>query len=142
MLRDNYGQPIFFSEEDKSRLCLLIQQGVERFSHNIEPKIRLGIGVETEFDFKSGCIAGMVGNQAFVEEIMVTSSTIKHKKIELTDLIMIVCEIHNITQEQLYTPGKHTKNSRASALLAYFVGKIEHISYASLAKFLGEIQVL
>lgn len=259
MLRGNDGQPIFFSEEDKSRLCLLMQQGVERFSHNIEafcfmsnhihlavrvadislslimqhlafrytryinrkykrighlfqgrfksilvddedylteliryihlnpvraklvsdplqyfwsshrayleleefswltmervlkkfdiePKnairnfekyILKGIGVETEFDFKSGCIAGMVGNQAFVEEIMVTTCTIKHKKIELTDLITKVCEIHNITQEQLCTPGKHTKNSRARALLAFFVGKTEHISFASLAKILG-----
>jgi REP element-mobilizing transposase RayT len=36
MLRGNDGQPIFFSEEDKSRLCLLMQQGIERFGHSIE----------------------------------------------------------------------------------------------------------
>lgn len=36
MLRGNDGQPIFFSEEDKSRLCLLMQKGTERFGHSIE----------------------------------------------------------------------------------------------------------
>jgi len=37
MLRGNDGQPIFFSERDKSRLCLLMQQGsvffVREFEH-------------------------------------------------------------------------------------------------------------
>lgn len=36
ILRGNDGQRIFFLEEDKSKLCLLIQQGVERFGHKIE----------------------------------------------------------------------------------------------------------
>jgi REP element-mobilizing transposase RayT len=36
ILRGNDSQPIFFSEGDKTKLCLLIQQGVERFGHNIE----------------------------------------------------------------------------------------------------------
>ncbi len=36
MLRGNDGQPIFFSEGDKSRMCLLLQQGVGRFKHKIE----------------------------------------------------------------------------------------------------------
>ena len=36
MLSGKDGQPIFFDEGDKSRLCLLIQQGVERFGHSIE----------------------------------------------------------------------------------------------------------
>ena len=36
MLRGNDGQPIFFSEGDKVKLCLFIQQGVERFDHTIE----------------------------------------------------------------------------------------------------------
>jgi putative transposase len=35
MLRGNDGQPIFFSEGDRSRMCLLIQEGVERFGHSI-----------------------------------------------------------------------------------------------------------
>lgn len=36
MLRGNDGQNIFFSEDDKFRMCLLLQQGIERFGHNIE----------------------------------------------------------------------------------------------------------
>lgn len=35
MLRGNDGQPIFFSESDRYRLCLLLQEGVEKFGHRI-----------------------------------------------------------------------------------------------------------
>ena len=35
MLRGNDGQPIFFSDKDRCRLCLLMQEGVERFGHSI-----------------------------------------------------------------------------------------------------------
>ena len=91
---------------------------------HFEKYILKGIDVETEFDFKSGCIAGMVGNRAFVEEIMVTTCAIKHKKIELTELIKRICEIHNITQEQLCMPGKRSKNSLASSLLAFLSEKL------------------
>lgn len=259
MLRGNDGQPIFFSEEDRSRLCLLMQQGTERFGHSIEafcfmsnhihlavqvadisisrimqhlafryacyinrkykrighllqgrfksilvddedylkeliryihlnpvraklvcdpleyfwsshraylklhefswltkervlkkfdiePEnaiknyekyILKGIGVETEFDFKFGCTAGIIGDQTFIEEVMVTRCAIKHKKIELIDLITKVCEMHSISYEQLCLPGKHAKNSLARALLAFFVRETGHISFASLANILG-----
>lgn len=36
MLRGNDGQSIFLSDRDKARMCLYIQQGVERFFHSIE----------------------------------------------------------------------------------------------------------
>jgi REP-associated tyrosine transposase len=260
MLRGNDGQSIFFSEGDKSRLCLLMQQGMERFGHSIEAfcfmsnhihlavRVRIadisisrimqhlafrytryinrkhkrighlfqgrfksilvddedylkeliryihlnpvraklvfdpleycwsshraylkldefswltkervlkkfdleatnaiknydkyilrGIGVETEYDFKSGCTAGMIGDQAFIEEIMVTRCAIKHKKIELTDLIAKVCEMHKISYEHLCMPGKHAKNSLARAQLAFFVRETDHISFTSLANVL------
>lgn len=35
MLRGNAGDPIFFCDEDRCRLCLLIQEGVERYGHRI-----------------------------------------------------------------------------------------------------------
>ena len=35
MLRGNDGQPIFFSNEDRCRMCLLMQEGTERFGHSI-----------------------------------------------------------------------------------------------------------
>lgn len=35
MLRGNNGQPIFLSDLDRYRLCFLLQEGVERFGHQI-----------------------------------------------------------------------------------------------------------
>ena len=35
MLRGNDGQPIFFCDEDRCRMCLLMQEGIERFGHII-----------------------------------------------------------------------------------------------------------
>lgn len=35
MLRGNDGQKIFFNDGDRCKMCLLIQEGVERFSHRI-----------------------------------------------------------------------------------------------------------
>ncbi len=35
MLIGNDGQPIFFCDEDRCRMCLLIQEGIERFGHII-----------------------------------------------------------------------------------------------------------
>src|SRR5580692_3423744 len=36
MLRGNNGHDIFFSDEDRYRMCLLIQQSAERFGHKVE----------------------------------------------------------------------------------------------------------
>ena len=36
MLRGNNGQSIFTCENDKAKICLLIQKGIERFGHSIE----------------------------------------------------------------------------------------------------------
>lgn len=258
MLRGNDGQPIFYSEGDKSRICLLIQQGVERFGHIIEAfcfmsnhihlAVRVadisisrimqhlafrysryinrkynrvghlfqgrfksvlvddedylkeliryihlnpvraklvsdpekyswsshraymkleefnwlsnervlrkfnqnrenaisiyekyvlqGIGIETEFDFMSGSISGIIGNEEFIEKTMLTIHAKTPRKIDLVDLISKVCEINDLTREQLCMPGKQAKYSQARALLAYFVREIDHISLESLAKFL------
>ncbi|MBU0675034.1 MAG: transposase, partial [Proteobacteria bacterium] len=35
MLRGNGGQNIFYSTADRSRFCLLMQEGVERYRHRI-----------------------------------------------------------------------------------------------------------
>jgi len=35
MLRGNDGQPIFFSNGDRCRMCLLIQEGIERFGYTV-----------------------------------------------------------------------------------------------------------
>lgn len=258
MLRGNDGQPIFFGNSDRSRMCLLIQQGVERFGHSIEafcfmsnhihlavrvadvtisrimqhlafrytryinrhynrvghlfqgrfksvliddenylkeliryihlnpvraklavePKeypwsshraymeldefswltkdrvlkkfhpereagvsnyekyVLQGIGMKTEFDFKSGCISGMMGDSEFVDEILLRTDMSKPRKIELTKLVAKVCEMTNLTPEQLRMSGKHKKHSEGRALLAYFVRGLEYVSMQSLARFL------
>ena len=35
MIRGNQGRPIFFSDEDRCKCCLLLQEGIERFGHRI-----------------------------------------------------------------------------------------------------------
>lgn len=68
---------------------------------------------------------------------MVARCAVKYKKVELADLITKVCEMHNISYEQLCMPGKQANNSLARALLAFFVREIDHISCTSLANILG-----
>ena len=53
------------------------------------------------------------------------------------NLIVKVCEINNITQEQLCMPGKTAKYSQARALLAFLVREIDYIPLKSLAEILG-----
>ena len=35
MLRGNGGERIFFQDEDRCRMCFLIQEGVERYGHRL-----------------------------------------------------------------------------------------------------------
>ena len=35
MLRGNDGEEIFFSDRDRCIMCLLIQEGIERFGHRL-----------------------------------------------------------------------------------------------------------
>lgn len=259
MLRGNDGQPIFFSEEDRSRMCLLVQQGVERFGHNVEAfcfmtnhihlavrvadisissimhhlafrytryinrlykrvghlfqgrfksilvddelylkeliryihlnpiraglitdpqqylwsshraymeldefvwlyKDRVlkkfhyerknavsnyekyllkGIGIETEFDFKSGYASGMIGDSEFVDRILTTVNLKQKRKVELSDLVVKVCEQCNLTHEELCKAGKHAKQSQARALLALLVREIDDLSLENLGQLLG-----
>lgn len=261
MLRGNDGQPIFFSEDDKSRMCLLLQQGTERFGHIIEafcfmsnhihlavkvsetnisniskiihhlafrftryinrrykrighlfqgrfksvlvddedylkeliryihlnpvragvvadPQayiwsshrayleesefvwlskdrvlkkfhhekehaisnyqkfILLGVGIEVGFDFKSGSMNGILGDCDFVDEILMKANKKPIKNIELLDLIAKVCELHELTEEELRAPGKCARQSRVRALLAFLVRETNNLSLESLGQFL------
>lgn len=126
-----------FSWLTKDRVLKKFHPERENGIRNYEKYVLQGIGVKTEFDFKSGCIAGMIGNQEFVDEMILGTSTSRQRKVELTDLVMKVCEMNNLTVEQLSMPGKHAKHSEARALLTYFVRKLDYISVQSLAKLLG-----
>lgn len=259
MLRGNNGQPIFFSEADRIRMCLLIQQGVERFGHTIyafcfmsnhihlalrvadtnisqimqhlafryaryinrkqkrvghlfqgrfksivideerylkelvryihlnpvraglvkspdkyswsshkaymqkdsilwishdrvlkcfnpylsgalneyERYILNGIGIETELDFKSGSIEGILGDKEFADEVVEKVSITQNRKIELLDLITQVCERQNVTVEDLRMPGKHPKQSYTRALLALLVRETNGLSLEQLGQILN-----
>jgi len=103
---------------------------------NFEKYVLQGIGVETNYDFKSGSISGMVGNKEFVEEIL-RSTFVKRMEIKLPDLITKVCEVCDLSKEELCSPGKTQKYSQARALLSFFVREIDSISLVDLAQALS-----
>ena len=35
MLRGNQGRPIFYSDQDRCKFCLLLQEGIEEYGHKI-----------------------------------------------------------------------------------------------------------
>lgn len=103
---------------------------------NYEKYILKGIGVETEFDFKSGCENGMLGDSEFINETLTKTSLEIERKIELKDLITKVCQMHNLTPDELCSFGKHARLSRARALLALLVREINYLSLENLGQLL------
>jgi len=118
----------------KDRVLRKFNPEPENAVKNYEKYALQGIGVETRFDFKSGCKAGVLGSQEFIDEFIVKAYDAQPRKIELTDLVAKVCEVNGITQEELTMPVKLTKFSQARALLTFLVREIESISLEDLAK--------
>lgn len=54
----------------------------------------------------------------------------------MLDLIAKVCELHEITVEELRAPGKCVSQSQARALLAFLVRETNNLSLESLGEFL------
>ena len=130
---------------EKSEFVWLSKDRVlEKFHHEKEPAISnykkfvlLGVGIEVEFDFKSGSMSGILGDCDFVDEILMKANKIKPKKnIELLEIIAKVCELYEITEEELRAPGKCARQSRVRALLAFLVRETNNLSLESLGKFL------
>lgn len=65
MLRGNDGQPIFFSDEDRCRFCLLIQEGVERFGHTIHAFCFMSNHVHLAIQVGGISISRIIQNLAF-----------------------------------------------------------------------------
>jgi len=115
---------------------------LEKFHHEREDAIKnyqkyvfKGIGIETEYDFKSGYTQGMLGNQEFIEEILVSAECSK-QKVELSDLIAKVCNYCNLNLEELISLKKLAPQSHARALLALLVRESKHLSLVDLGKLL------
>ena len=65
MLRGNGGQPIFFSDRDRCRLCLLIQEGIERFDHKIHAFCFMGNHIHLAIQTGKIPLSQIVQNFAF-----------------------------------------------------------------------------
>jgi chromosomal replication initiation ATPase DnaA len=55
----------------------------------------------------------------------------------LTPSVAKVCELHEITEEEVRAPGKCARQSQARALLAFLVRETNNLSLESLGVFLG-----
>lgn len=65
MLRGNAGQPIFFSDLDRCRLCFLIQEGIERFDHRIHAFCFMGNHIHLVIQTGKVGLSRIVQNFAF-----------------------------------------------------------------------------
>lgn len=65
MLRGNDGQPIFFSDEDKCHMCLLIQEGIERFGHSIYSFCFMSNHIHLAVQVRDISISHIIQNLAF-----------------------------------------------------------------------------
>src|SRR3984957_10360858 len=65
MLRGNDGQPIFFSDEDRCRMCLLIQEGIERFDHSIHSFCFMNNHIHLAIQVGNVSISKIMQNLAF-----------------------------------------------------------------------------
>ena len=105
---------------------------------NYEKFVLKGIGIETEFDFKSGSFGGIVGETEFVDEVLMKANVKqRQKKIELSQLIAKICEMHDLTEKELCSLSKHARQSQARALLAFLVRETNNLSLENLGRFLG-----
>jgi chromosomal replication initiation ATPase DnaA len=155
MLRGNNGHDIFFSDKDRYRMCLLLQQSAERFGYIIEAycfmtnHIHLAIRVtETNLSKFMHYLAfryaryvnrkykGIVGDNEFINEVLTATGIKQIRKIELSSLIDKICEINNLSVEEFCAPGKNLRPSHARALASFLVREIEGLSLEQLGKFL------
>jgi len=103
---------------------------------NFKKYVLNGIGVQTSYDFKSGLVSGMIGNDEFVKEVLTTASLKQKREIELPILIDKICEQNNLAVEEFCAPGKSLRPSHARALASLLVRELDGISLEQLGKFL------
>lgn len=121
----------------KDRVLKKFHQEYESSIKNYEKYVLKGIGIETEFDFKSGSKEGIFGDMEFVEETLHRTQLKQKKKIELADLIAKICEMNGLTERELCAAGKYIRHSQARALLALVVRETDCFSLVELGQFLG-----
>lgn len=65
MLRGNDGQAIFFSDEERYHMCLLIQEGIERFGHRIHSFCLMGNHIHLLIQVKTIPLSKIIHNFTF-----------------------------------------------------------------------------
>lgn len=65
ILRGNQGRRIFYSDADRVRFCLLIQEGIERFGHRIHAFCLMSNHVHLAWQEGEGNLSASVQNLAF-----------------------------------------------------------------------------
>ena len=63
--RGNGGQQIFFSDEDRNRMCILLQDGVERFDHRIHSFCFMTNHIHLAIQVANDSISRIIQNVAF-----------------------------------------------------------------------------
>jgi len=95
-----------------------------------------GIGAETAYDFQTGLVNGMIGDDEFINKFSTTTSIKPKKEIELAVLINKICEQNNLSAEEFCVPGKNLKPSHARALASLLVRETDGLSLEYLGKLL------
>jgi len=104
---------------------------------NYEKYVLKGIGIETAFDFKAGCIYGILGDDEFVKSTTKGLSTNQDFKIDINDLFLKVSEFYSLSKSDLCSPGKQSKPSEARAVLSILVKESNNFTLESLGKILN-----
>lgn len=105
--------------------------------NNFNKYVLNGIGIESPYDFKSGSMNGILGNENFIVETLATTSIIPAQKIELSDLINKICAKNNLSLHEFCSKGKALKLSHARGLASFFVREIEGLTLEQLGKFMS-----
>lgn len=103
---------------------------------NFNKYVLSGIGVETDYDFKSGLIEGIVGDKGFVDEALSIKAQRKQKNISLDTLISFVCSLFDLTIEEFNFSKRNKQQSQAHALTAFLIREIDMLSLEQLGNYL------
>jgi len=104
---------------------------------NFNKYVLKGIGIQTEYDFKSGLVNGMIGDEKFLNQVLPKANEKPKKIIDLAILINKICDQNNLTTEEIRNPGKSSRLSHARALASLLSRETNGLSLEQLGKFLN-----
>lgn len=121
----------------KDRVLNQFHPELEHAKANFNKYVLNGIGVKTEYDFKSGFVEGMIGDELFINNSKLFANIKKELKIELPKLIDYICRLYQISQEDFMSTKRTDILSEARALTACLVRNIDSLSLEQLAAYMG-----